>query len=242
MGIKRQYGKVSSIAKLAKLAGEAKQESRNQELRMQMEMQAQEAARRERLARMKMQMDEQMDYRAMEWEGQKIQARSQHDFMMQEARHQALQERETNQMIQKLNQRDQLLQNLTVDDSISDKDKGWMAKEIEAKTMGINMSFKPQSEMDRVMNINKLLGDYQSADPGKGWFNLAKSAKVGDVPATPQEEAYYEGLKQSMMGGVAPAASGPKPLDAQTAAALLKEVGGDKDKARQLARSRGYSF
>jgi hypothetical protein len=33
-----------------------------------------------------------------------------------------------------------------------------------------------------------------------------------------------------------------KPLDSATAAAILKEAGGDKDKARQLARQRGYSF
>lgn len=33
-----------------------------------------------------------------------------------------------------------------------------------------------------------------------------------------------------------------KPLDKATAAAILSEVGGDKDKARQIAKERGYQF
>ncbi len=36
--------------------------------------------------------------------------------------------------------------------------------------------------------------------------------------------------------------SGPKTLDKETARVLLSEVGGDKDKARELARQRGYQF
>lgn len=34
----------------------------------------------------------------------------------------------------------------------------------------------------------------------------------------------------------------PKPLDRKTAEAIMKEAGGDKDKARELAKSRGYTF
>lgn len=39
-----------------------------------------------------------------------------------------------------------------------------------------------------------------------------------------------------------PSAGEAKPLDADAAKALLKEAGGDKDKARKLAKERGYSF
>jgi hypothetical protein len=44
--------------------------------------------------------------------------------------------------------------------------------------------------------------------------------------------------------GPAPAGAkgGGKSLDKATAAAILQEAGGDKQKARQLARERGYSF
>lgn len=42
-------------------------------------------------------------------------------------------------------------------------------------------------------------------------------------------------------GQVQPQASG-KPLDQATAAAILREAGGDKEKARQIARKRGYEF
>lgn len=41
---------------------------------------------------------------------------------------------------------------------------------------------------------------------------------------------------------VVPAASVPIPLDADTARSLLKEAGGDKDKARALAKERGFHF
>lgn len=40
----------------------------------------------------------------------------------------------------------------------------------------------------------------------------------------------------------APEASSPKQLDRDTASAFLTEAGGDKAKAREIARSRGYSF
>lgn len=43
-------------------------------------------------------------------------------------------------------------------------------------------------------------------------------------------------------GGVPPYAKQTRPLDRETAANLLKEVGGDKTKARQLAKQRGYSI
>lgn len=39
-----------------------------------------------------------------------------------------------------------------------------------------------------------------------------------------------------------PAAAGGKPLDAATARQILQQVGGDKDKARALARQLGYTF
>lgn len=39
-----------------------------------------------------------------------------------------------------------------------------------------------------------------------------------------------------------PAATGPKPLDQGTAIQLLRQTGGDKERARQLARDAGYSF
>jgi hypothetical protein len=51
---------------------------------------------------------------------------------------------------------------------------------------------------------------------------------------------------QPNQAGPTPANPAPRPtgkkLDAQTAAAILAEAGGDKDKARAIAKSRGYTF
>jgi len=50
----------------------------------------------------------------------------------------------------------------------------------------------------------------------------------------------YPKAWQDYSGGVE--AETQKPLDKETAMKLLKEAGGDKDKARALAKERGYSF
>lgn len=51
-------------------------------------------------------------------------------------------------------------------------------------------------------------------------------------------------IKNRIGGGASSqsAPSQPKQLDAQTAHAILQEAGGDKDKARALAKQRGYTF
>ena len=49
-------------------------------------------------------------------------------------------------------------------------------------------------------------------------------------------------VSQNMVGSVNNQNNQPKQLDPQTAQQILQQAGGDKDKARQIARSQGYSF
>jgi len=65
-------------------------------------------------------------------------------------------------------------------------------------------------------------------------------------PAQGQAPAGQDRYSQEVPSGSAPtgaqAGGAGKQLDAQTAAAILQEAGGDKNKARQIAKQRGYSF
>jgi hypothetical protein len=76
------------------------------------------------------------------------------------------------------------------------------------------------------------------AKPG-GLFGIgAKPEQPGQpgTPATPERRVTYKQPR----GGTP--AQGGKALDKATAKALLDEVGGDKAKARALAKQRGYTF
>lgn len=67
-------------------------------------------------------------------------------------------------------------------------------------------------------------------------YDARKTAKANPKPAAPGS---FE------VGGITignPTGKQGKPLDAATAKQFLEETGGDKDKARALARQRGYSF
>lgn len=72
-----------------------------------------------------------------------------------------------------------------------------------------------------------------------GDFN-AITAPAANQPQDPDDSEMPEGEDMPQPAAAAPAAG--KPLDAATAKALLQEVGGDKNKARELAKQRGYSF
>ena len=52
----------------------------------------------------------------------------------------------------------------------------------------------------------------------------------------------YESKIVSLGGDIAPKAATGKPLDRNTAKQYLQKAGGDKNKAREMARKDGYSF
>jgi len=106
-------------------------------------------------------------------------------------------------------------------------------------------------------------GDQMNAAEQRGfdaaWDELLDSSKAGkkawnpDDPDILSSRTYDQRLLNIAAGKmtgkrVSPFAQGmsksvePKTLDKVTAAAILKEAGGDKNKARQIARERGYSL
>lgn len=88
-------------------------------------------------------------------------------------------------------------------------------------TQALSMYQKHTSDAERSFEEPKSKSDYFKS------LGLTFRKKGGAAPAG---------------GGAAPAAPQAKPLDRETAASLLREVGGDRGRARELAKSRGYSF
>lgn len=84
------------------------------------------------------------------------------------------------------------------------------------------------------------LKEQQKNEPGmfrKWWEKYG----AGEAPASREEvNSLVESLRPSVVG---PAAGGGlKPITAEIATQLLKQAGGDKNKARALAREQGYQF
>lgn len=88
------------------------------------------------------------------------------------------------------------------------------------------------------VTTKKRIGDFNAITAP-----AANQQQDPDDSSEPQEEP--AGMEDdSQMPEPAPVAAqaAGKPLDATTAKAILQEVGGDKQKARQLAKQRGYTF
>jgi len=115
MAIRKEYGKVSSIARLGKLAGQsiaARRDAerrevriqRAQELQIRETMQARELAAKQEMFEHEIKANVQKQTMAMDWENQKLALNSQHDFAMQKMREEALAQREIAREIKKLNE------------------------------------------------------------------------------------------------------------------------------------------
>ncbi len=86
----------------------------------------------------------------------------------------------------------------------------------------------------------KRVDEYKRLATGAG---LDPKQVITDMEATGQAPAAPAG--QGGYSGGAPSGSGTgqgQQLDAQTAAKILQEAGGDKNKAREIAKQRGYRF
>lgn len=106
MAIRRQHGKVATVAKLAQLAGKSMAARRDYERKETMLQQAKEMQRREALAKYEEQNRMKRDMMAMDWENQKLAMRSQHEFAMEEMKQEAYMQRELAKEIKKLNEYD----------------------------------------------------------------------------------------------------------------------------------------
>jgi hypothetical protein len=95
------------------------------------------------------------------------------------------------------------------------------------------------------MNQGRETPQYAGAKAAAAIEAKIKSAeKVLGRPLSDQEkrQMYLNDPYGIIPSGQAPQAPTSKPLDKETAKAILKEAKGNKDKARELAKSRGYTF
>ena len=116
----------------------------------------------------------------------------------------------------------------------------------ELVDMGVAPDIKSAYKMAKEAKEKKVTKEEYLAN---AYQNILKNEMyAGDdeaiAEAMQQTEKYYdEKLNPKKVGGVSTAPEiETKQLDAETAKALVAEAGGDKDKARQLARDRGYTF
>jgi len=157
MGIRRTTGKITSLGKLAKLAGQAEAAQREQQYKEAAYARAQEMAHRERLTMFQAQLRENTEYKRMEFEANKILASDQHDFMMEEVRRQALYDRDLQQDIKKMNERDMALDLILNDDTIDRKQKEAMVREVKLKYYNYQDVVKGQGEnLDIQYKIQRL--------------------------------------------------------------------------------------
>ena len=115
------------------------------------------------------------------------------------------------------------------------------------KTTAISMDYRMWKSNDvaaRNEATNRITGSFNAE-----LYDQALKRIYGD-DAKVQEHKDYASGKKKFSGSKMQASHGPtqppgakgKPLDAQTAAKYLEQAGGDKDKARKLARADGYTF
>lgn len=114
--------------------------------------------------------------------------------------------------------------------------------DIQAKNPGAAVTLSPEGRPTIRQPAKK---PEKETTPNSGRMDTLRT-KIAKVFELPEEErdADYLGYLQSQFEAEqakgAPASAEVKKLDVDVARALLKEVGGDKEKARALARERGY--
>lgn len=216
MAIRFKHGKVSSLAKLAKLAGEAKQAQIDQQRRQQMLSQVQEMAHQERMASFQAQVREQAEQndfqrqialqeQSQNWEMQKMALRSQHDFEMQEKQQEALFSRNLAKKIQKMDERDQAIDLVTKDQSLSAAQKNELIREINLRSLGVGgmaglgAGQTQKSPIDQFGKVQNILNKYSPAKPDT-WSSWGGTpAMINKREATPQEVSIMESLRQNPM-------------------------------------------
>lgn len=93
--------------------------------------------------------------------------------------------------------------------------------------------------------VNKARERYIAAKRQHDTLNAMKDDQFAQSLIPGAKEAMDSAVEELKAYGITvgqPAANASKPLDQATAAAILKETGGDKAKARELAKQRGYTF
>lgn len=90
-----------------------------------------------------------------------------------------------------------------------------------------------QGSLDQGQSVEQLQGNLNTIQ------NMLHQIQQQTTEAFYTDYAEFAGKPPSQQQG---GDGQPKPLDAATAAQLLQEAGGDKTKARQLAKERGYTF
>lgn len=91
-------------------------------------------------------------------------------------------------------------------------------------------------------SFDQWLATHPEADPVDAFtFSQVLSTLYAQMPANRLQRLVEAQRSKPVASGVESSET-RKTLDAETAKRLMEESGGDKDKARQLARERGYSF
>lgn len=261
IGIKQTYG-AGAVAKLGKLAGESRAAqagadratrvalAARQQLAQKEQMEMQIAADKER-RQFNVAIGLESEKRARIWELEKMTMRSQADFQREEAAR-------TRKLTGYDNVDAQLDKEIAAG-RMSEKEAEPYKLKNDLARQGMNVSINDlrKSDEDKQYGIPPYWMGGKDAPEGSSERQLYESKlregisgeRTGTIPwyLSPKYRNTEEGIQAQEEAGIfldeeVQSEQGVKSLDAATAKQILAEVGGDKERARQIARQRGYKF
>lgn len=220
MAIRRQHGKVSSIAKLAELAGKSIEARRQAQRREESIARAQEMQRQEQLANQARQAQfdiqvaninakKEAQVMSIGWENQKLLMNSQRKFELEQLKQSALVQRELAKTIKKMDEYDlakSKLQELLANEDINEEQYKQALAKTDMKFLGYEGTI-PQAKtvdpIDNILKLNRALASYTPEQPDKWYTWGGKPAKIKKRDATPEEIERMEALRTGNIPGVA---------------------------------------
>jgi hypothetical protein len=189
MAIRKQHGKVSSIAKLAKLSGQSLAARRDYERRDEAIQRYQELQRQDEIRQYEADARIKRDMMAMDWENQKLALRSQHDFAMEEMKRETLVQRELARQVKKMNEydlaKDKLNEHLA-DRNITQEQYNSAMANLDMKLLGAGGVIPRASQSDP---IDQLIGQYMGMQEPTG------QPTPDELRAAGTREAYETGKR-----------------------------------------------
>lgn len=247
MGIKVRYEPVEAIGRAAYRVGRA---ARQAEIAEQQYKRAIDLQQRQQLMEYEQQLSLKAKQQAMDWEVQKMMLRSQNDFLLEEEKRRTWAVRDLSTQLRKADELDQAIDLVMKDDTLSPDNKQEAIQRIRLKKLGFGGVLPgmqaPKELEQKILTPGQqvsALKALQELEEGEATNWLQRLVPGGKEPLTPQQETmrtHLQGLlakSQQKQAGM-----GAKALDEETARDILAEAGGDKERARQIAISRGYKF
>lgn len=267
MAIRIEHGRPETLLTAAQIAGQERAARQQLEIVERQAAQQREFEYRTAIRQQDMAIDLQMQERAKLWEIQKMELRSQVDFQREEQQRQrkldsvdsalaqidkeVLAGRMTEQEAYPIKLKYQMSK-MGVDVPVSLLPPGDEEERYGVRPYWMRGKEAPEGTPERQLYEAKMEEQISGERRGVVPYYLDPTF-IGNYPEAARQAQEARGIFLSdeefndLGRGVEPTEAGAPvaagtPLDAATAKQILIEAGGDRDKAREIARQRGYSF